>query len=303
MRKTRMALLTLLFFGLIFSTALWAGEEKEIQKTFDKKDRIKLKLVLGDMIFQKSSDNKIHVHLVYDYAPKFHYKATLEDKGRYLYFKEKLNGNNVRGSSTWTISVPDDTEIDFKTATGDLSISGLTVQIEGNTGTGEIEIDRAKGEFDIRTGTGYIEIVNSEGEFDVGTGTGKILIENSKGDFEASSGTGKVEVIGIILENEGDFSCGTGDVEVIFPTGDNFDLYIRSGTDDAVLEMKGKPITGYFEFTCHARKGKIVSPVKFDIEEEYEDGDNDYLRKSFTKGKDTPRVFIKTGTGTARLKK
>jgi hypothetical protein len=293
----------LLIFGLIFSSALWAGEEKEIQKTFDKKDRIKLKLVLGDIILQKSNDDMIHVHLVYDYAAKFNYKATLEDKGRYLNFKEKVNGNNVRGTSTWAISVPDETEIDFKGATGDMSISGVTLEVEGSTGTGDIDIDRAKGEFDISTGTGYIEVVNSEGEFDVSSGTGKILIENSKGDFEASSGTGKVEVIGIILENEGDFSCGTGDVEVIFPTGEDFDLTVSSGTDDAILEMKGKPITGYFEFTCHKRKGKIVSPENFDTEEEYEDGDNTYLRKSFTKGKNTPRVFIRTGTGTARLKK
>ncbi len=104
------------------------------------------------------------------------------------------------------------------------------------------------------------------------------------------------------IEYEGEFSCGTGEVEVSFPKGEDFDLTVSSGTNDAVVDMKGQPIQGYFEFTAHARKGRIVCPVKFDKEEEFLKGDNKYLQKSFTKGKKSPRVYIKTGTGTARLK-
>jgi len=67
--------------------------------------------------------------------------------------------------------------------------------------------------------------------------------------------------------------------------------------------MKGKPIEGYFEFKCHARRGRIDSPIKFDEEKEYEEGDQKYLQKSFTKGNKSIRVYISTGTGKAKLKK
>ena len=88
---------------------------------------------------------------------------------------------------------------------------------------------------------------------------------------------------------------------IVKPIGEDFDLSINSGTGDAVLDMDGQPIKGYFEFTVNARRGKIDSPIEFDNEEEYDEGDEDYVRKYFTKGGKTPRYFISTGTGTAEL--
>ncbi len=119
--------------------------------------------------------------------------------------------------------------------------------------------------------------------------------------FEASSGTGNVRADGITLDDEGNFSSGTGDAEVVFPEGTDFELNVSSGTNDAELNMKGKPIEGYFEFKCHARRGRIDSPIKFDEEKEYEEGDQKYLQKSFTKGNKSIRVYISTGTGKAKL--
>ena len=236
-------------------------------------------------------------------------------------FPSSKNGKNAKGNSTWTVAIPDETEIEFRSATGSLFIEGLDLEIDGNTGNGEIELRNVQvkfdlssgtgnvdliestGKFDLSSGTGRVEVSGSEGDFDVSSGTGRVIVENSKGNFDASSGTSSVRADGLTIEYEGDFSSGTGDVEVAFPNGTDFELTVASGTNDAVLEMKGKSIEGYFEFKCQAKRGRIISPVKFDDEEEYEDNDQKYLRKSFTKGKNTPKVYIKTGTGTARLVK
>lgn len=302
MRITKIAILALLFLILILSTTLFADGEKEIQKTFSPKEEVRLKLALGDCLLEKSSDGQIHVHLVYSYEDGDIFEPRLEEKAKTLNLLEKFRGNNPRGYSKWTVAVPDNTEIDFNSGTGNLVINGLTGRIEGNTGTGEIEVTDAKGKFKINTGTGDIDVNNSEGEFDLNCGTGRVRIENSRGNFEANSGTGSVEAQGLTIELEGEFNSGTGDVEVSFPKGEDFDLTASSGTGDAVVDMQGSPIQGYFEFTAQARRGRIVSPVKFDKEEEFMEGDHKYLRKSFTKGKPTPKVYIKTGTGTAKLK-
>lgn len=102
------------------------------------------------------SDGRIHVHLVYTYEDE-KFEPKFEEKRQSVYLREKFHGNNPRGYSKWTIAVPDETEIDFKSATGDLFIDGLNVEIEGSTGTGNIEITNAKGEFEISTGTGDVE--------------------------------------------------------------------------------------------------------------------------------------------------
>ena len=286
------------FLGCMIAGTLF-GQEK-INKTYRDLDRIKLKLVLGDCLITKSNDDHIHVELVYsyhrgDFEPRFRERASS------VYLEEKFHDNNPRGYSKWSIAVPDDVEIDFNSATGDLALEGVTVEIDGNTGTGNIDITETKGEFDLNTGTGNIEVIRSEGEFDLNSGTGSLFLEDTKGNFDVNSGTGDVEANNITIEYEGDFSCGTGDVEVSYPNGDGFDLKVTSGTNDAVLDLAGLSTEGYFEFTCHERKGRIISPVKFDDEDEYWEGDELYLRKSFTKGKKNNRYFIHTGTGRAKL--
>ena len=303
MKKTKAVITTAIIFSMLMSISLLAGPEEKIEKTFEKKENIRFKLVLGDLELKKSSDNRIHVHLVYSYGSDVTYEPKLEERGNRLYLEEKTRGKNVKGYSKWTVSIPDDIEIDFKSATGDLVVSGLDLEIDGNTGTGDIDISHAKGEYDVNTGTGNVDVYDSEGEFDLNSGTGKVRVENCKGNFDVNSGTGDVEGKGLFIEFEGNFSSGTGDAEVEFPDGGDFELSLSSGTDDAVLNMSGKPIQGYFEFRCHARKGRIISPVNFDIEEEYEANDQTYLKKSFTKGNEAVKIYIKTGTGTARLNK
>jgi len=300
MKSFRWVLLSVLCLGLALTLPLFAQGEERIEKTYQNMDRVKLKLVLGDCRIEKSRDKGIHVLLVYTYdEDKFEPRFT--ERARTIDLQERFHGNNPMGYSRWTISVPEATEIDFKSATGDLYLERVHVEIEGSTGTGEIEIIEAGGEFDINTGTGNVEVTDSEGEFELSSGTGDVVLQDVKGNFDASSGTGDVEAGNITIEEEGDFSSGTGDVEVTHPKGEDYDLILSSGTDDAILKMGGQTIQGYFEFTAHARKGRIDSPIPFDDEEEYWDGDNRYFRKSFTKGKQYPRFFIKTGTGRAKL--
>ncbi len=303
MKRTKIIISLFVFLIFMVSTALLAAPEEKVDKTFSKKDEIRFKLVLGDCHLKKSSDGRIHVHLVYSYEPDMSYEPRMRERGDTLYLEEKMQGNNPKGYSTWTVEIPDDIEIDFKSATGNLTVEGLQLEIDGSTGTGNIDLDQVKGEYDLSTGTGDVDAYDSEGEFELSSGTGDVEVKNCKGNFEVSSGTGDVKAEGLTVELDGVFSSGTGDAEVSFPEGTDFELRISSGTDDAILNMNGKQIRGYFEFTCHARRGRIVSPVKFDKEEEYKQNDQTYLRKSFTQGKDVPKVYIKTGTGTARLRK
>ena len=321
MRKTKTLLAIVLFAGLMIALPFTAAAEKDVQKTFDAKKEVRFKFVLGDLLLEKSTDNKIHVNLVYEYEQMENFEPRMEDKGRYLQLEEKLRGKDNDGYSKWTVAVPDNTEIKFESATGDLKVTGLNLEIDGSTGTGEIEIIDSKGDIEVhtgtgniyaskseddlelKTGTGNVDIENCMGTIDAASGTGDVHVENCKGDIEATSGTGDVEASGITLEYEGKFTSGTGDAEVEFPNGTDFEMTVASGTDDAVVNMKGKPIEGYFEFKCHATRGKIVSPVSFDREDEREENDNKYFIKSFTKGGTSPKVYIKTGTGTAKLVK
>ncbi len=298
--KLLMVFIHFLIFILFIS--LFAQGKKEIEKTFDPKELVKIKLVLGDCIIKISPDKNIHVQLVHSYDEDY-FEAKFKEKSSSIVIQEKFHGNNGDGYSRWMISIPEKTEIEFESATGDLTLESVKGEFDGNTGTGNIEVRDAEGEFDLNTGTGNILVESSKGEFDVNSGTGRVKIEDCEGEFDANSGTGRVRAHNIIIETEGEFNSGTGDVEVSHPQGEDFDLSVSSGTDDATLIMDGVPIKGYYEFSANARRGSIECPVDFDEEEEFSEGDNRQVRKSFTKGKKRPRYFISTGTGKAELKR
>jgi hypothetical protein len=292
-----------LILGLGFSMSLFGQVRETIEKTFPKKDEVRFKLALGEANITRSMDGKIHVRLEYTYY-KDKFEPRFIEKEKSLILEEKFRGyNNHGGEGIWNVSIPDGIEIEFNSGTGGLTVEGLDIEVDGNSGTGSIEVRDAKGQFKLNSGTGSVSAEGSTGDFDLNSGTGRVVVEECKGDFEANSGTGNVEASDITIESTGDFNSGTGDAEVINPGGVDYDLSVSSGTGDAVLDLAGKPLQGGFEFTCHARRGKIVCPVKFDTEDIYEEGDQTYLRKRFMRGKDTPQYFISTGTGRAVLKR
>jgi len=173
------------------------------------------------------------------------------------------------------------------------------IELKANSGTGDLELKNATGEFKLNSGTGNIMVKDCNGEFDLNSGTGRINIENTKGSFDANSGTSTVKAFDITVENEGEFNSGTGNVEVVRPSGQNFDLMLNSGTNDAILDMDGRKLEGFFEFKADRHAGRIRADLEFDKEDDF--GKN--IVKSVTIGKDSPRYFISTGTGSAELKK
>jgi hypothetical protein len=301
--RSRVRLAVLLTLGLGSSLTLSGQAPEVVEKTFPAKKEVVFKLALGQANITRSEDGKIHVRLEYTYE-KDRFEAKFAEKEKSLLLEEKFRGQNGHGGEgTWAVSVPDGTEIEFNSGTGGLSLEGVEAEVDGNSGTGSLEVRNAKGEFKLNSGTGSVSASESTGEFDLNSGTGRVAIDRCKGDFDANSGTGHVKASDITIEDAADLNSGTGDAEVTNPSGADFDLSVSSGTGDAVVDLAGKPVEGSFEFTCHARKGRIVCPEKFDSEEKYEEGDQTYLRKSFTRGKSTPRYSIGTGTGRAELKR
>ena len=300
MKSIKIYTLAILVTVFFVSSALFAKEKKQ---SFSGKDHVRIKLVLSDCEISGSADDKVYVTVNYTYDDQ-DYEISFKEKSHRLVLSEDYLDDDPDGDAKWTIKVPKGTEIDFESATGDVRIDNLDeVTIEASSGTGCLHVENTNGELELNSGTGDVTLVDCEGEFDLNSGTGDVSIEKAEGIFDLNSGTGDVLAEKITIVEEAELNSGTGEVEVISPMGEDFELSINSGTDDAILDMSGVPIQGYFEFTVHSRRGRIVCPVKFDKVEEYEENDSGYTKKSFTKGKDTPKYFISSGTGKAKLVK
>lgn len=278
-----------------------ATEKQEIIKTFDKKESIDMRFVSGDCHVKKGSSDKIEVNLVYRIDPPEAFEPVFQEKGDELVLKERFHGSSS-GSSTWTLTVPDGIEIQFKSASGDFEVVDLNCEIKVNTASGDISIENSDGEFHANTASGDVAIQNSKGEFDMNTASGEINVKSGSGEYSLSSASGDVDCKDILIKEECSFSAASGDVYVELAQSSAYDLKLSSASGDAILNFNGKPIQGYFELTAKVRSGRIKSPFKFDNEEEFYKNDQLYVRKSFTRSEDTPQIHISTASGKAELR-
>jgi len=292
---------TLVFFAL--TVLICAQKEQTINKSFENISKITIDFVLGDCEIVKTKSDKVDVKLTYSYDNE-DFEAIIEERNGKLYLEEEFydgRRNYDNGDSKWIIGVPDDIDIEFESATGNLKVVGLSLKIDGNSGTGNLLIEDSNGEFELNSGTGDLMIVKSKGDFNLNSGTGNVEVKESIGKFEANSGTGDVEFKKVNIAKRSSLNSGTGDVYVSVNSKIENDLELNSGTGDATLNMSGQKLDGKFYFSCNEDRGTIESPVAFDEETETREHGHYVLRKHFTKGSSNVEIKISTGTGTAEL--
>ena len=273
-----------IFIGLlIFSLSSFAGPKREINREFDKKEMISLKTVSGDCIIKIGTTDKIIVNVTNEYSPRDSFEPSFRERGKELRIKEKLYGSN-RGSSTWTITVPQGTEIDFSSASGGMMIQDYTGELRGSTASGDYELQNCKGLFYLNTASGYYEIENCQGEFD---------IKSASGDIDAK---------GIIITEESDFATASGNVRITLGATPEHDLNVGSASGRAALDYNGNKMIGLFELTTRYDHGRIDAPFEFDAEEKFRRHGQRYIMKSFNKEQEQPLITIGTASGRASLR-
>ncbi len=325
---------TCLLFGIVMSSLA----QKEVNKTFSFKEKIKISTVSGNCKIKEGTTNDIQVHLLYTYSDDC-FEYIFKEESNYLRIAEDFHGNNCHGKSEWTITVPSNVSIKFNSASGDLVLNKVDNSVYANTASGDIVVKNVGSEIDITTASGDIVLENINGNSEITSASGDVIassckdglsistasgnirtqdihgnieittasgdldISNAIGKFTLKAASGKVNAENIELTEESYFTSASGDVNVILAKSAEHSLKISSASGNSVLDYNGNEIKGYFEFSARVDKGDIISPIKFDKEEVIEKSGKDYDLKSFTAGSNSPKIIIKTASGNAQLKK
>jgi DUF4097 and DUF4098 domain-containing protein YvlB len=293
---------------------------KEIHETFEAKKNVRIQTVSGDCEIKAGESGKIIVDVEYAQKVEDSFEADIQETSNSIKIRERWYGRSSGGRVKWTVTVPSETEIEFSTASGDLSVDGINNTLDASTASGDITIEGSKGEFEISTASGDINVTDSNGKFDFSTASGDIKssqmtgemefstasgdirLRNAEGLFEFSCASGDIESSGLTIKEESSFSTASGDIEVKLAKSSDYDLELSAASGDVTLDYDGNEIKGYFEFTAKKRSGSIRSPIDFDKEEEYGRNGDEYVKKSFSKGGQTPKIFLSTASGRAMLK-
>lgn len=335
MRRAIPVILVLIF---CFNATAY-GSEKKIEKRFSGIKAVDIETVSGDCTVKKHSSDEVLIEVIYDSSLGDVVEFKFSEHSGSLSMEEDWEGSGS-GNIKWMIMLPADTDVEFSSASGDFSASGISGDLEGSAASGDFELENLGGSVEISVASGDIDIRDSSGDIEISTASGDINIENCRGDIELSAASGDIEASGIessdidmsaasgdidISEAKGrfDLSVASGDVEAegIEITGDSdfstasggvrlilaaspgagIDLSTASG--DVLLDYQGNAMMGYFEFTARKGRGRIRAPYDFDNEEEFRKDGRTYLKKSFSREGDSPRIFLSTASGKVELKK
>ncbi len=338
MRNLKKLFVFVAFTLAIFLITISASETKEIQKTFKAKEILKISAISGDFTVEKGKADEIKIHVVNAPDNKY-FEPVFEEEDNTLVLREKFPGFSSSEECRWEIWVPEKTKIQFSSASGKFSVKGLQSDISANIASGDIyavgckgrlnavsasgrielsdltgeitakaisgdvEVKDNSGDITIKAVSGDIEVKNLEGNLVLKGVSGDIDVIGAKGSFKVSCASGDIQASDILIKGDSSFKVASGDILVVLGGEVPFDLSLNSATGNAVLNYNGNPVKGLFEFSARADIGKIVSPFKFDKEEEIYKHGKKYFIKSFKKGADTPKITISTAIGKAVLEK
>lgn len=274
----KMALVTLIVL-LLAGTAHYGNLDRTV-RTFDRKDVVKINTVSGDCIVEKGEGDKITVEVINSYRPRDSFEPKFRERSRSLKLTERFFDSNS-GSATWTLTVPEGTDIEFSSASGNLTISDL------------------HGAFSATTASGDIELRNCAGEYEISSASGDVDLADCRGEFKVSTASGDIDAAAVTLDEESSFSTASGKAQVQLKTSPDYDLQVSSASGRAELDLDGNRMNGTVEMVAKAHGGRISAPVKCDREETFHRWGDTYIRQVFNLGRSGPEVSIHTASGRA----
>ena len=180
-------------------------------------------------------------------------------------YRDNWYNRNISGSVHFNISVPVETVLDLKNATGDIIVEKINSRIDANTATGDVEIRNIKGNVYGHTATGTVKLYDIEGEVDGHSATGRVSIRNT-GDVKAHCATGRIDIFNS-NGSDVDASVSTGDIEIELENVNDRGRYdFSSSTGDVMLVL---PANAKADITARVKPRNFSSD--FDIFEDDED--------------------------------
>ncbi|MEO7753804.1 MAG: DUF4097 family beta strand repeat-containing protein [Terracoccus sp.] len=268
--------------------------------------RLKVELQTGDVTLAASDGVVTSVRLVphgrgaEELAERFTVElrgdevVVIAPKGRDGFF-----GLGTRGAVDVEVRLPEGSDADVKTGSGDVSASCLLAVVRAATGSGDLAFHEV-GSGDLKSGSGDVSLTASGGDLTVRTGSGDVSVGSVAGVADLVSGSGDISVRR--AERRLKVKTGSGDVRVL-ASGDDVDL--MTGTGDCELAgVSGGEIrarTGTGDVVVAVASGVAayldLNTVTGDVRVELDDADDPGDSES------TTRLSVQSGSGDIRVKR
>ena len=269
--------------------------QQEAKKSFSGISKVSILSTHADLEVLASNSDETRV--IADYSGRS--APSMNQKGGTLSLSE--NGKNGNSQvQKWTIYVPNETKVQFNTASGEIRAEGYKGSFEGNTGSGNVTLASLSGVVRVNTGSGNVTANGISGSVGLNTGSGHMEFARISGHINANTGSGDLTVKDFRSTAASTFNTGSGKVEVVLAGDLEYSLSVSSGSGNSSLDLNGNDIQGTLVMECSEEKGEIKAPFSFDETEVINKNKNyPIVRKTKKMGSGTAEVKIATGSGAA----
>lgn len=317
-RKLHIAALLTASAGLV-ACGFGPTEHGSFDRTLDVSSpiRVELSSASGSIRISGSSDNKVHIHgevsagtffgSAKDELQKVISSPPIEQHGGLIRIGKDLTGIH-NTSISYTIQVPQETELSVSAASGSEEIKNVRGPVNIDSASGDIRVENVDRTVTIKSASGSIHTANlgddaritaASGSIEVGTIkgdlrarslSGSISIKAPGGRVEAETASGSVTVAG--ANNDVKASSASGSIRVAGnPSGNSYwHLKTASGSVEVAV-----PKDAGFHLSAEAVSGQIETALPIVIE----DQDKHSLRARF--GTPGGRVEVRTISGGIRV--
>lgn len=314
--KLQQSLLPIAF--LLFSVQIAFAQTKTVKKSYNDIDKIELEVISGDIEIGASSNGK--VQLAGEYDPD-QVQVSITNNNGILRIKEKKRARRMNEASSWTLKIPNDIMIRSNTASGNVQVEDVNLELYCNTGSGNFSFENIQGLIQLNTGSGNIMLLESQanancntgsgnikingsnGKLGLNTGSGRINLDGATGEISANSGSGNVTGNNMKITGASSFNTGSGNVTLSLAAEPSGDVRVNAGSGNSTLDMNGFKFRGELVMQCNQKNGSISAPYTFDREKVISSGQNQIVRKTKKFGSSGSKIQVSTGSGRAKVSK
>ncbi|GAC1630233.1 MAG: hypothetical protein NVS9B14_00570 [Candidatus Acidiferrum sp.] len=305
--------------GTLAACGIGPTEHGSFDRTLDVSAPVRLELASasGAIRISGSSDSKIHIHgevnagsflgSAKEELAKVLSAPPIEQHGSLVRIGKDMRGFH-NTSISYTIEVPQETELSVSAASGSEEIKNVRGPVNVDSASGEIRIENVDRTVTIKSASGSIHAANLGDDARITAASGSIEINSIKGDLrarslsgsvtvkspggrvEADTASGSVTVAG--ANNDVKASSASGSIRVAGnPSGNSYwHLKTASGSVEVAV-----PKDAGFHLSAEAVSGQIQADLPIVIE----DQDKHSLRARF--GTPGGRVEVRTVSGGIRV--
>ncbi|RKU29144.1 hypothetical protein C6497_07075 [Candidatus Poribacteria bacterium] len=225
-------------------------DSNRIDKTFDvvSGGRLKIETDSGEIDVKTHDKDTVEVRVIKEIKKNFFNLKNILNDFNVTYDHNSPNlsitGKFQRGRDFWQrelndirihfqVTVPQDFDVDLNTRIDDISVNGVTGELQVSTSTGDITVKAVTGPTQVHTSTGDLHLEKIIGDISGGSSTGDITMLNCQGSISVKSSTGDIRMhLPSQLQHAWNIQTSTGDISLTLTSDLAANLDIKTSVGD-----------------------------------------------------------------------